>query len=387
MKNDKVQHLRNVPNLRFGEFTDEYTLKYISDISSRITAGGTPSTKNPSYWLNGTVPWMSSGEVNKRILIDTDKYITEEGLSNSSTKMIQNKSVLMALAGQGKTRGMVAVNEIPLCTNQSIGVIELDNKYQDYKYLYYNLLREYKKLRIWSSTGEGRGGINLKFISDWKLNFPSLKEQKTVSQYLDLIDKKISLIGEKTKNLKLFKKGFAKKLFEDIIGKQKIALTDIYLVKTGTRNNQDKEMNGIYPFFVRSQNIEHINTYSYDEEAILIPGEGKIGDIYHYASGKFEVHQRVYKITSKSSDISIKFLYYYMEQYFKRHALSYSVKATVDSLRMIVFESFNIPILDMNSQKEITFKMEYLDMKVKHVSDNLETLKQFKKGLLQQMFI
>src|SRR5574344_2685547 len=86
-------------------------------------AGATPSTSNPNYWAGGNIPWMSSGEVNYRRIYATECHITKLGFDNSSTKWVPKHSVVMALAGQGKTRGMVAINEIELCTNQSLCAI------------------------------------------------------------------------------------------------------------------------------------------------------------------------------------------------------------------------------------------------------------------------
>ena len=87
---------------------------------SRLTAGGTPSTSKMEYWSNGTIPWLSSGEVHKKRIRYVDGYITEDGLKNSAAKLIPIKTLLVALAGQGKTRGTVAITEIETTTNQSI---------------------------------------------------------------------------------------------------------------------------------------------------------------------------------------------------------------------------------------------------------------------------
>ena len=74
-------------------------------------AGATPKTSVLEYWQNGTIPWMSSGEVNKRVIYNTEKRITQEAYNNCSTKMIPANSVVIALAGQGKTRGLVAITK------------------------------------------------------------------------------------------------------------------------------------------------------------------------------------------------------------------------------------------------------------------------------------
>ncbi|HCP78633.1 MAG TPA: restriction endonuclease subunit S, partial [Pusillimonas sp.] len=90
------------------------------DEIAKTHAGGTPSTQINEYWEGGDIPWMSSGEIHKKRIIQTDQRITTLGYQNSSAKFFPQKTVLVALAGQGKTRGTVAISEIPLTTNQSI---------------------------------------------------------------------------------------------------------------------------------------------------------------------------------------------------------------------------------------------------------------------------
>ena len=90
--------------------------KCIDEIAECI-AGATLDTKKNEYWENGTIPWMSSGEVNKKYVYETDRTITQLGYKKCSTKMIPVNTVVIALAGQGKTRGTVALTKIELCTN------------------------------------------------------------------------------------------------------------------------------------------------------------------------------------------------------------------------------------------------------------------------------
>jgi type I restriction enzyme, S subunit len=126
-------------------------------------------------------------------------------------------------------------------------------------------------------------------------------------------------------------------------------LGDVANIKTGSRNNEDKIDTGQYPFFVRSEVVERINTYSHDCEAILVPGEGRIGSIFHYIHGRFDVHQRVYAITQFKSTISAKFVHLFMSQNFGAWAMQNTVKATVDSLRLPTFQTFEMtmpPTLD-----------------------------------------
>lgn len=122
-----------------------------------------------------------------------------------------------------------------------------------------------------------------------------------------------------------------------------VELGEVAFIKTGSKNNQDKKENGQYPFFVRSATVEQIDTYSYACEAILIPGEGNIGSIFHYINGKFDAHQRVYVIRDFNNVIG-KFVFFALKQNFGKHAMGNTVKATVDSLRLPTFQNFKFAI-------------------------------------------
>jgi type I restriction enzyme S subunit len=121
-------------------------------------------------------------------------------------------------------------------------------------------------------------------------------------------------------------------------------LRDVAHIKTGSRNNEDKIEDGEYPFYVRSENVERINSYSHDCEAILVPGEGRIGDIFHYINGRFDVHQRVYAITQFRPHMSARFVHFYMAMRFGAWAMQNTVKATVDSLRLPTFQMFEMRV-------------------------------------------
>ena len=162
----------------FGSVDDNlksYDIKKVGDFAECF-AGATPSTKIPSYWDNGNIPWMSSGEVHKGRVQDTDAKITQQGYDGCSTKMVPIHSIVVALAGQGKTRGTVAINEIELCTNQSLCAI-VPNGEVNYEYLFHNLRGRYKELRSMSGDVDGRGGLNLKHIQSIKVIVPPMSEQ------------------------------------------------------------------------------------------------------------------------------------------------------------------------------------------------------------------
>ena len=165
-----------------------------------------------------------------------------------------------------------------------------------------------------------------------------------------------------------------------------VRLGDVSNVKTGSRNNQDKVESGQYPFFVRSDVVERIDTYSHECEAIIIPGEGGIGSIFHYINGRFELHQRVYKISNFTANMHGKFIYYAMFQYFGTHAMKHTVKATVDSLRLPTFKNFLFPAPQSRlEQHAIAEALSDVDGLLESLESLIAKKRSVKIGTMQQL--
>ena len=170
----------NFPIMTIGEFANCF-------------AGATPSTSHPEYWENGRIRWMSSGEVHKGHVEDTDFRITELGYKSASTRMVPIHSIVIAIAGQGKTRGTVAITEVDLCTNQSLCAIVPDERV-NYLYLYHNLQGRYLELRGLSGDVNGRGGLNLKIIQKIPVILPPIEKQQQFASIAQQADKSKSVI-------------------------------------------------------------------------------------------------------------------------------------------------------------------------------------------------
>lgn len=136
-------------------------------------------------------------------------------------------------------------------------------------------------------------------------------------------------------------------------GVEYVKIGQIAQVGTGSSNGNEADDEGMYPFFVRSQSIKRKNDYEYDEEAIIIPGEGGIGEIFHYINGKYALHQRVYRIHFFVQSVNVKFAYYYMRSFFKQFIMKKAVSATVVSIRKPMIEDFVIPVPPLPVQEEI----------------------------------
>lgn len=157
------------------------TIDAIADCYS----GATPNTKKPEYWENGAIPWMSSGDVNLRIVKDVPGRITYAGFNSCSTKTLPVNTVVIALAGQGKTRGKVALTKIELCTNQSLCGIVLKDSSILSEYLHRYLDSRYDHLRFISNGDGTRGGLTLKMIRNYEIPVPPIEVQREIVRILD----------------------------------------------------------------------------------------------------------------------------------------------------------------------------------------------------------
>ena len=160
----------------------------MEEITTDIYSGATPSKEKREFWENGTVPWMSSGEVNLGKVYDVEGRITQLGYDKCSTKMVPRGSVVIALAGQGKTRGTVALLKTTVCTNQSLAALVPNTQMVSGEYLYHYLRTQYMKLREVSAGDGTRGGLNLKMLRSYKVIIPPMEEQQRIVDILDRFD-------------------------------------------------------------------------------------------------------------------------------------------------------------------------------------------------------
>ena len=129
-----------------------------------------------------------------------------------------------------------------------------------------------------------------------------------------------------------------------------------------------------------------LRRYSFDGEAILVPAEGGIGNIYHYINGKFDFHQRVYKISDFANEVCGKFIYFYMSRYLGEYALSLTVKATVDSLRLPTFEEFVICMpSDIKEQQAVATILSDMDKEIADLEAQRDKYCLLKSGMMQKL--
>lgn len=181
----------------FKATTNTWQRVKLGEVAESIVSGGTPLTSKSEYY-NGCIPWLNTKEVKNNRIYLTEKTITEFGLANSSAKWIEKDSVIVAM--YGATAGKVAINKIPLTTNQACCNITLDANKADYNFIYYTLLNSFEKLEQMTS-GAAQQNLNVGLISNFSFPLPPLETQQRIAEILSSLDDKIDLFHRQNKTL------------------------------------------------------------------------------------------------------------------------------------------------------------------------------------------
>ena len=166
-----------------GDIPKSWKVKPIAYMT-KSRSGGTPDRNNLLYWENGTIPWMSSGEVNKVNIYDTDEKITTLALHHASAKIISKNAVMVALNGQGKTKGMSAILRIDSACNQSLCAFSCNAGILYYEYLFWCFQTMYTYLRQMSGD-DVRDGLAASYVKKQKIPVPKYEEQQAIADFLD----------------------------------------------------------------------------------------------------------------------------------------------------------------------------------------------------------
>ena len=252
-------------------------------------------------------------------------------------------------------------------------------------------------------------GLNRDNAYERKILVPPLPEQRSIAAFLDhkttridaLIEKKqrqIELLQEK--RTALISHAVTKGLDPNVnmkdsgvewLGKipehwRTKRLKFVADISTGGKDTENSVEDGEYPFFVRSQTVERIDSYSFDGEAVLTAGDGVgVAKVFHYINGKFDFHQRVYKFSNFQS-ISGKFFFYYIHELFREEVLKLSAKSTVDSLRLPMIQDFVFCFPTLAEQAELVEHLERettrIEALIEKVEKSLVLLREWRTSLI-----
>lgn len=396
-----------------------WSLKVLSDIA-HITSGGTPSRNKPEYWNNGSVAWIRTTEVQNCILNykDTQEFITELGLKKSSAKLLPAGTILLAMIGQGKTRGQVALLRFEASINQNCSAIIL-NEGNDPDFYYYFLLSQYEKIRALSNSA-GQSNLNGTLVKSIKVPVPSFCEQKNIGKILSTWDKAISTTEGLIDNSKQQKKSLmqqlltGKKRLLDVTGKsfkdqwEEVKIEEV-VVKTQlgtTERTNGNEESSVIPLLKMGNltwggfnfaKLETIPNSKVNRSLILKRGDFLFNTRNTPALvGKSAVWKEQFtEVTfdnninriSFCSKVNTDFLCMYLT-HGKGKSLVNALPAGSTSVAAIYWKdlkNIKIPLPGLKEQDKIITVLTNAENEIELLKQQLADLKQEKKALMQQL--
>lgn len=396
--------------------------KLLSEVSI-MASGGTPDRKSKDYW-NGDIPWVTTAEVSEyQYILDTKEKITELGLKNSSAKLFPKESILLALYGQGKTRGKVAILGIPATTNQACLAIQPDNSLLTTKYLYYYLENSYEKLRKMANSG-GQDNLSMSILKEFPISFPDLSTQEYRVKLFDKLSEKIRLQQEKINLLKEQKKGFMQKIFsqelrfKDEDGQKYSEWYEKVLGEIGTTftglSGKSKEdfgygnhsfityVNVFNNLFATETGVEKVNVRDDENQALVQKGdillttssetplEVGMASIWTHSTQNLHLNSfcfgfRLYEksmVLPEFAAISLR------SEYMRKKIILLAQGSTRFNMSKteLMKQTIKVPSSIQEQTKIINF-YKSLDSKLSLAREQLETLKHEKQAFMQQMFI
>ena len=327
---------------------DGVKYKALGEICKLVT-GATPSKTNAAYWENGTIPWMSSGEVNLKRVAATEKKITQLGYEKNSTTIVPKHSVVIALAGQGKTRGKAAITEIELCTNQSLCSM-ICNENLDYKFLYYILDGKYEELRAISNGDGTRGGLSLKILAPYKIPVPPLPVQREIVRILDNFTELTAELTARKKQYEFYRDEL---LFRNV-NIPKMAIGTVCNPHYG-KGNKIPQNGGDYPVYGCKGIVGNTDTFN-SEDAPIVGHIGSAGSVTWGAGKHFVTYNGTICTPNKELVLS-RYLYHILVSI----KLENKVKGNQPFLSTSDFSGIEIPVPSLDVQERLVQVLDNFD--------------------------
>jgi len=353
-----------------------------------IFSGDTPSRSKSNYW-NGNIPWVKTTQIQNCIITenDIDEWITEEGLKNSSAKMVTEGTILMAMYGQGKTRGQVAILNIDAAINQACAAIKINSTLNN-NYVYQQLLFKYKSIRNLSNTGS-QENLSLGLIKRIYIYLPPLPEQKAIVSLLSVWDEAIEkterLIEAKERKIKYLQR----KLFNEIEKHNNVEykkLKEIAVVTKGEQINKTNMIEG-GGYYVLNGGIfpsGYLNKWNTIEGTISISEGGNSCGFVNFNKEKFWAGGHCYTLRNLSDKIFNEFLFFYLK-YNQEKIMRLRVGSGLPNIQKRDIENLKILLPELKLQKYVTTIFRNAKLEIEILKKLNEKYKTQKHGLMQKL--
>ena len=413
-----MKEAKNVPKLRFPDYTEDWEQRKLGDMAD-IVGGGTPSTAISEYW-DGDINWFAPAEIADQIYIAaSQRKITKTGYDNCSAKMLPVGTVLFtSRAGIGKT----AILSNEACTNQGFqSIVPHENELDSY--FIFSRTLELKKYGETVGAGSTFVEVSGKQMADMALMMPhTINEQRQIGEFFSRIDTLITLQQRKLDQIKEYKNGMLQKMFPKegetvpevrfpgFSGEWKRhKFGEITEIKSASRVHRDEWTTAGVPFYRSSDVMSALNgtdnTKAYISEELyekltLVSGKLEQGDILVTGGGSvgnpYKVPNNEPLYTKDADLLWVKrnkrlnpdFVYqYFLSPVFRDYLSSISHVGTIAHYTIIQLENTPVTLPTLEEQTQIGQYLNNLDTFITLHQRKLEAMKEYKKGLLQQMFV
>lgn len=382
------------PKRRFAGFTDDWEERKLGEVTESYS-GGTPSVSNSEYY-DGKIPFIRSGEINNNF---TELFISEDGLNNSSAKLVSKGDILYAL--YGATSGEVSISQLNGAINQAILAIKPRDNYNSQFIMQW--LRKSKRTIVDTYLQGGQGNLSGSIVKGLSIKSPSYKEQALIGMLSQNIDNLITLHQRKLDKVKALKAACLTEMFPaegETKPKRRFAgftddweqrkLEDIVEFWDTQRKplEEAKREKGQYPYYGASGIVDYVSGYLFDEELILLSEDGaNITDrnypVCFLASGKYWVNNHAHVLKAKEGNDN-NFICNSME---RKDFTQYNTGMAMPKLNQEVCRRIPVSCPKFEEQKKIGDYFRYLDHLITLHQRKLEKLQNLKQAYLNEMFV
>lgn len=370
-----------------GEIPSDWKVKPIGEIISLMTNGFVGSVKSHYTVYDDGVLYIQGYNVEENSFnFNGIKRVTKKFHQQHLKSCLQEGDLLTIQTGDiGVTtvvpKELVGANcHALIITRFKKGAA--DPKFYSY---YFNFSIGRRRLKE-IETGSTMKHINVGDMIQMLLPFPTKEEQTAIATALNGADALITGLEKLIAKKRAIKQGAMQELLKPKEGWEIEPIKEFAMICTGSKNTQDKIDDGIYPFFVRSPIIERINSFSFEGEAVLVAGDGVgTGRVMHYINGKFDYHQRVYKISNFQDRINGYYFFLYFKNNFLNRIIQMTAKSSVDSIRMEMIAEMKIPYPSIEEQIRIAQILLDMEVEIKMLENKLEKYRLIKQGMMQNL--
>lgn len=383
--------VKNTPAVRFRGFDDEWEQVKLGDVVDFYSG----LTYSPNDVSDNGVFVLRSSNVKNGEIIDADNVYVDKSVVNS--KYVEPDDIIVVVRnGSRNLIGKHATVKDGL-ENTVIGAFMTGIKSDTPFFINALLDSQQFEREIYKNLGATINQITTGNFKKMKFKTPSLEEQQKIGELFQTLDKAINLSNTQVENLKQQKKALLQRLFPQkgetapnvrLRGFtdtwEEVTLGDVVDTSTGKLNANAMTDDGAYPFFTCSKDVYLTDTYSFDDEALIIAGNGDMGAVKYY-SGKFDAYQRTYVLTKIKGDV--KYLEYCLSVNLPRQIHSMTYGSTMPYITKPTLTDMSIQLPSLEEQQAIGELFQTLDEQISLAEDKVSQYKELKQALLQRLFV